>query len=299
MTPIAEPVVGHFIGARIRAGARVLAGVGLAATLWAMAANGAEPAPSVDVDMTALDQLGPPRPVAPGQRLVLHRPAMATTGTPEKPAAMAKQPATRTVARTPEKPARMPEKSMTPKKSMTPEKPTPAVAATPSADNQGAGQPAAALEKSTPATKVATAEPGPEKTLSGTVATGKIVSTRPDAGKTTGTTNSVATVTGDGTLRITFVEGSATLPDSAREPLAALASKLKADPGMRLRLIGFARGDEAAARRARRLALSRALAVRLYLTQQGIGGTRTRVQAQRVPLDNNQADRVDVAVIRK
>ena len=282
MIPIAEPIAGPVIGARIRAGVRVLAGIGLAVTLLATAGNSAELAPSVEVDMTALDQLGPPRAVAPGERIVLHRPVMAsaTAGTPEKPAASTKQPEIRAAARTPVK-------------SATPTQPATAI---PSADGKAAGKPAPATAKSTttkPAstTRVATAEPGPEKTPTGPAAAGK---TAPAVGKAT---KSVAALTSDGTLRITFAEGSAALPEAAREPLAAIARKLKADPGMRLRLAGYAGGDDAAARRARRLALSRALAVRLYLTQQGIGGTRTRVQARRLPLDESQADRVDVAVI--
>src|SRR5262249_6338375 len=64
----------------------------------------------------------------------------------------------------------------------------------------------------------------------------------------------------EGQLRIQFPEGSADLPESARQELGDLAQKLSANEAMRVQLLAYASGTADTASRARRMSLSRALA---------------------------------------
>jgi outer membrane protein OmpA-like peptidoglycan-associated protein len=96
--------------------------------------------------------------------------------------------------------------------------------------------------------------------------------------------------------RLLFDGGSATLSDSARQALDGLASQLAGNE-QRLKVVAFAAGQTNNASQARRLSLSRALAVRAYLIDKGIRSTRIDVQAMGAPENaNGPADRVDLSL---
>jgi len=73
-----------------------------------------------------------------------------------------------------------------------------------------------------------------------------------------------------------------------------LAQKMTADENMRLQLLAYASGTSEEASRARRMSLSRALAVRSYLIKQGVRSTRMDVKALGNNVQGSPADRVDI-----
>jgi len=84
------------------------------------------------------------------------------------------------------------------------------------------------------------------------------------------------------------------VPEKARPELDALAQKMTTDENMRLQLLAYASGTPEEASRARRMSLSRALAVRSYLIKQGVRSTRMDVRALGNNVQGSPADRVDV-----
>ena len=96
--------------------------------------------------------------------------------------------------------------------------------------------------------------------------------------------------------RLAFETNSASLSDSARQALDALAAQLTGNE-QRLTVKAYAAGQSNNASQARRLSLSRALAVRSYLIDKGIRSTRIDVQAMGAPENaNGPADRVDLTL---
>ena len=93
---------------------------------------------------------------------------------------------------------------------------------------------------------------------------------------------------------IAFDKESARLPDSARDTLAHLASRMTEDATLEVQLLAYAAGDEENASKARRLSLSRALAVRSFLIDQGVRSTRIEVRALGNKVPEGQPDRVDI-----
>ena len=69
---------------------------------------------------------------------------------------------------------------------------------------------------------------------------------------------------------------------------------MAADPALRLELFAYAGGGEDQGNRARRMSLSRALAVRTYLINEGVRSTRMDVRALGNNVDGEPADRVDI-----
>ncbi len=104
-----------------------------------------------------------------------------------------------------------------------------------------------------------------------------------------------ATTTGAG--RLAFDAGSAILNDTARQSLDALAAQMAGNE-QRLKVVAYAAGQTNNVSQARRLSLSRALAVRAYLIDKGIRSTRIDVQAMGAPENGNgPADRVDLSLV--
>jgi outer membrane protein OmpA-like peptidoglycan-associated protein len=97
-----------------------------------------------------------------------------------------------------------------------------------------------------------------------------------------------------GQVRIAFPEGSTEIPADAIPELDALAGSLLADEASRIQLLAYASGAEDAASRARRISLSRALAVRSYLIGKGVRSTRMDVRALGNTVPGDPADRVDI-----
>jgi len=99
-------------------------------------------------------------------------------------------------------------------------------------------------------------------------------------------------------LRIEFHEASTRIPPPAQESLRAVAAAAKESDG-RLQLKAFASGSADTASGARRTSLSRALAVRSFLIEQGVRSTRIDVRALGGANDDGPSERVDVLYIAK
>lgn len=94
-------------------------------------------------------------------------------------------------------------------------------------------------------------------------------------------------------LRILFEGSSSGLTTAAETQLKALAESL-AGGDSRVQLKAYAGGSSETVSMARRLSLSRALAVRSFLIEQGIRSTRIDVRALGVAQDDGPGERVDV-----
>jgi len=154
----------------------------------------------------------------------------------------------------------------------------PAVPAVPAA-------PAATEQSSTAATGAATGS----STATTAATTGQ--TTTASAG-TQATETPAAPV--EGQLQIAFPKDSADIPDAAKSELDSLAEKMTANEAMRIQLLAYASGTPDTASRARRMSLSRALAVRSYLIHKGVVSTRMDVRALGSNVQGEPADRVDI-----
>lgn len=100
-----------------------------------------------------------------------------------------------------------------------------------------------------------------------------------------------------GQVNLTFEPGKSDLAGEGTGALEALARSLaNTEDRIQIRAYASASGADAASG-ARRLSLSRALAVRGFLIDRGIRSTRIDVRALGAPTDNSPADRVEVATV--
>lgn len=97
-------------------------------------------------------------------------------------------------------------------------------------------------------------------------------------------------------LRLEFDASGSSLSARGEQALAKLAGDL-ARSDERLQIKAFATGGGAAGSNARRLSLSRALAVRAFLLERGLGSTRIDVRALGQAADGGPADRVDIVLL--
>jgi outer membrane protein OmpA-like peptidoglycan-associated protein len=95
-------------------------------------------------------------------------------------------------------------------------------------------------------------------------------------------------------VRIEFPADSAEIPDTAKAALDQLAQQLGSDEAERIQLLAYAAGSDDNASRARRMSLSRALAVRSYLIAKGVRSTRMDVRALGNNVQGSPPDRVDI-----
>ena len=102
---------------------------------------------------------------------------------------------------------------------------------------------------------------------------------------------------GAASARLGFANDSAELPAEARAQLRGVIDQLRRGQDARLRIEGFASGEDA--NRARRLSLSRALAVRAFLMDEGLSSTRMDVYARGSQAEGGPSDRVDLNVFRR
>ena len=100
-------------------------------------------------------------------------------------------------------------------------------------------------------------------------------------------------------VRIEFPAGSALLPDNGPKTLERLVPVLGATATSRVLVAAYASAPDDSRVKARRLSLSRALAVRSHLISQGIDGLRIDVQARGNAASDGPADRVDVTVLEQ
>ena len=100
-------------------------------------------------------------------------------------------------------------------------------------------------------------------------------------------------------LSLPFASGSSELPGGAEEALQVIAEQLAATDTLRTQVKAFADGSTGSASSARRLSLSRALAVRSILIELGVRSTRIDVRALGDRNEGGAPDRVDVLVINR
>jgi outer membrane protein OmpA-like peptidoglycan-associated protein len=105
---------------------------------------------------------------------------------------------------------------------------------------------------------------------------------------------------GDKALSLNFGSGSADLGADSKGDLNKIVDALKKNGDLRIQLIAYAAGSEDQASQARRLSLSRALAVRSYLFDQGVSASRMDVRALGNKVEGGgPADRVDIVMLNK
>jgi outer membrane protein OmpA-like peptidoglycan-associated protein len=95
-------------------------------------------------------------------------------------------------------------------------------------------------------------------------------------------------------VRVLFEGGSAELSADAKRRLTAVATAINENAAMRVQLLAYAAASAEGASRARRLSLSRALAVRAFLIERGVRSTRMDVRALGDKSEEGPADRVDI-----
>lgn len=100
-------------------------------------------------------------------------------------------------------------------------------------------------------------------------------------------------------MRLLFEGGSAKLPEGARTQLQSLTEQLNDNQAMQVQLVAYAAGTAETSSQARRLSLSRALAVRSFLIDKGVRSTRMDIRALGNKAEDGPADRVDVVLVAK
>lgn len=95
--------------------------------------------------------------------------------------------------------------------------------------------------------------------------------------------------------QLSFDTGSAELRPDARRRLDRVVEALEGDANRRIELTAYADVPGDSPSRSRRLSLSRALAVRSYLIEQGVRSTRIDVRALGDAVEEGPANRVDIA----
>lgn len=193
-----------------------------------------------------------------------------------------------------------------------PPPPAPTIPPAPAAAPTTAAPPAAtaALPSSTAPVDAPPSAAAPTPAPPGTSATGgdKVAAATPPAAAapahaaappvTAAAAPSVVTAIGDKTVRVQFPAGATDLPEGAQRDLDSLAQKLKNNEQARLQLVAYAAGGPDEANQARRLSLSRALAVRTYLIAQGVPNSRMDVRALGNRSDGAAPpDRVDIVML--
>ena len=103
----------------------------------------------------------------------------------------------------------------------------------------------------------------------------------------------------EGQNNIIFDSGSAVLDEQGIARAKAIRALLEADQTLRLQLVAYASGGGDNPSRARRLSLSRALAVRSFLVDQGVKSTRMDVRALGNKFEEGPGDRVDLIILNQ
>jgi outer membrane protein OmpA-like peptidoglycan-associated protein len=118
--------------------------------------------------------------------------------------------------------------------------------------------------------------------------------TTPAAGSDTDSEQTAAKPPIDGMVRLTFEPESSLLTDAAKAQLGPLVQQLTTDYRLRVQVLAYAAGDDDASSHARGISLARALAMRNYLTAQGITVDRMDIKALGNAAQEEPADRVDL-----
>lgn len=276
----------------------------------------AEPTPEVMPEAAPADVAEAPAPVAPAPVTpapviaepeavaeitpVVPAPEVAAPAVPEAPVEPA-APAAQDVAKAEPEPVAAPE----PVPVVTPE-PAPEPIAEPvqaePATQQTPPPPPQALTQDTPAPVAAEPEAAPQtapQTPSSSVQVAlppKLAETQPGVASLPSPTGPLAD--GD-SMRIVFEHDSSKLPSTARDALKALSDRMGQQESLRLQLLAYAGDTDTSASAARRLSLSRALAVRSYLIENGVRSTRIDVRALGNKSTEEVTERVDITVVER
>jgi len=100
-------------------------------------------------------------------------------------------------------------------------------------------------------------------------------------------------------LRIVFDAETSKLPQTARESLLNMATEMRTQDNLRLQLLAYAGNADSSSSAARRLSLSRALAVRSFLIENGVRSTRIDVRALGNKSTDAITERVDITVVER
>jgi outer membrane protein OmpA-like peptidoglycan-associated protein len=97
-------------------------------------------------------------------------------------------------------------------------------------------------------------------------------------------------------LRLPFRTTETTVPLSMQPDLDKVAATLMRDKALRVVIVAYASGSADQPSTARRISLSRALAIRAYLIDHGVENLRINVRAEGSKDAGKQADRVDLFI---
>jgi outer membrane protein OmpA-like peptidoglycan-associated protein len=237
----------------------------------------------VTVDLHALDalpgaRLAPseaptprPKPKPAPKRVAVAKPK------PRPPAATAAIPAPAAPAATTPKATTPPPETATTAPAAPAPAPTPVPPAPPAATLPNAPPPNVALAPIAPPPPTEQPAPPPPPPVSST-------------------SSSAATATGAG-LRVTFGGGEADLSPTSADAIKKLVQTAPSGDGTTFNVVAYAAGTPEDPSTARRLSLSRALAVRSALMADGVTSTHIYVRALGAPEGDATPDRVDVAVM--
>lgn len=100
-------------------------------------------------------------------------------------------------------------------------------------------------------------------------------------------------------MRLVFEQDSSKLSSDIREALKTLSDRLGQQESLRLQLLAYAGDTNTSASAARRLSLSRALAVRSYLIENGVRSTRIDVRALGNKSTEAVTERVDITIVER
>lgn len=156
---------------------------------------------------------------------------------------------------------------------------------------------APAVPKAPSATSLAPPPPPPTVVSKQSIAKSSPSSSTPGA-KPSQTRQRVASLTpsGDDLLQVRFRAGSSVLTRDVESQLKAMAVKIE-PTNARLQLKAYAESSGNDTSKARRLSLSRALAVRSFLIENGLRSTRIDVRALGIARDGGAPDRVDILLL--
>lgn len=115
------------------------------------------------------------------------------------------------------------------------------------------------------------------------------------AAQTAAAPDGVGAVWSDGSGTIRFEAGSSALPEGSAGVMDQIAEALSNNPDARAVMEAFATNPEGDESRARRLALSRALAARVELIERGVSARRIEVNVAGLVPDD-PSDRLDIAI---
>lgn len=185
-----------------------------------------------------------------------------------------------------------------PETATVPEPPAPEVATAPEPESQSEAVETSATEDAPPPPpEPASLEVSPTPTSETAEADASTGEEKESGTESTASTETASTGSQEtAAMRIVFTGEDTRLPEGANATLDPVAAEASADDNIRIQLRAYAGGEDISASKARRLSLSRALAVRSYLIEQGVRSTRIDVRALGDKVDDEPINRVDIDV---